>query len=217
MSAAVAHEVRNPLASMKGAVELLNGKARNGDASSEKLLALLSGEIQRLERVVDGFLDYARPAAAKLAPERLQEVARRTIDLLSKDPDLGGVTINLEVKSDLPPIALDAEQIRQVLLNLVRNAAQAMAGAGRVTIEIGREGGEAVLRVRDSGPGFGAAVLRRAFDPFFTTRSRGSGLGLAIARRIVEGHDGRILLGNPPSGGAEVVIVLPISEAEAES
>lgn len=215
MSAAVAHEVRNPLAAMKGAVELLQRKSGDAGASDGKLLTLLAGEVERLERVVNDFLDYARPSPPTLAPERLSQIARRTLELLSRDPGLEGVAITLEAQVDPPPIPLDSEQIRQMLINLVRNAVQAMEGQGRVTIAIGRDGGEAVLRVRDTGPGFEPAILRRAFDPFFTTRSRGSGLGLAIARRIVERHGGRIQLRNHPAGGAEVIVAFPVPATAA--
>jgi two-component system sensor histidine kinase HydH len=208
MSAGVAHEIRNPLASMKGAVELLFEGPAASDPSSRRILELLSTEAQRLERVVGDFLEYARPAEPELMPERLDEVVRRTLELLRQDPELR--TIALEQKSPdvLPLLPLDAEQIRQVLINLIRNAAQAMEGNGRVTVETAEGVNEAILRVSDTGPGFSSEALRRGFDPFFTTRSRGSGLGLAIARRIVDNHGGRIQLRNRSPRGGEVIITL---------
>jgi two-component system sensor histidine kinase HydH len=211
MSAGVAHEIRNPLASMKGAVELLRARRGDVDSTEGKLLSLIEGEVERLERVVSDFLEYARPTDPKLAPERLEEIVRRTLDLLRADPSLEGITLDAVNGDTLPSVIVDAEQVRQVILNLIRNAAQAMGGQGRVMVETAPGEGEAILRVRDTGPGFAAEALRRAFDPFFTTRSRGSGLGLAIARRIVENHAGRIQIRNRAEGGAEVTITLPLA------
>jgi len=215
MSAGVAHEIRNPLAAMKGAVELLKARRADADPAERNLLSLIEGEVERLEGAVSDFLEYARPADPKLAPERLPEVVRRTLDLLEKDASLGAIRIEARTDGDIPKVRVDAEQIRQVLLNLIRNAAQSMDGRGAVAIECAAADGEVVLRVRDTGPGFPAEALRRAFDPFFTTRQRGSGLGLAIARRIVENHDGRIQIRNCAEGGAEVTITLPPASEQA--
>lgn len=211
MSAGVAHEIRNPLASMKGAVELLRSKRTDADSSERELLTLIDGEVARLERVVSDFLEYARPAEPTLAPEKIEEIVRRTLELLRTDPSLEEVELVAESAGMIPAVLADAEQVRQLLLNLIRNAAQAMGGRGQVTVETAPGQGEAILRVRDTGPGFAAEALRRAFDPFFTTRSRGSGLGLAIARRIVENHAGRIQIRNRAEGGAEVTITLPLA------
>jgi signal transduction histidine kinase len=212
MSAGVAHEVRNPLAAMKGAVELLRARRSPGGETDESLLTLLATEAERLERVVNDFLEYARPAAPRLAPERLDHVARKTVELLEKEARSNGIELGIEKNGEVPPVLVDAEQLRQVLINLIQNAAHAMDGVGRVTLVASAGTGEALLSVRDTGPGFSPDALQRAFDPFFTTRSRGSGLGLAIARRIVENHAGRIQVRNRAEGGAEVTLAFPLAE-----
>lgn len=227
MAAGLAHEIRNPLGAIKGAAELI-APDREGRLPSNEDVAEFSGvileETRRLGRVVSQFLDYARPLRGDYQPIDINDVVRRTEALLrplseqmksDSDPDWHPPEIVVQLADDLPRTRGDAEQLRQVFLNLGLNALQAMAEQhksapppagegeaprGRLSISTGlRHGGRLggptqhiEVRFSDTGPGLDPAVQKNLFIPFFTTKERGTGLGLAISQRIIENHDGFI-------------------------
>jgi signal transduction histidine kinase len=220
MAARLAHEVKNPLGAIKGAAQLLaepSPGAAEIDASSREFLGIILEEVDRLDRVVGSVLDYARPTKGNPAPVDVNGVVRRTAQILSSDRD-DDVSLDLDLAEDLPRIRVDAEQLRQVLMNLVRNATQAMNGRGRVVLGTRSRPGQrsqgswVELRVTDSGPGISQKVLNNLFVPFYTTKNQGTGLGLAISQRLVQSAGGTIEVNTHEGAGTTFTVVLPASE-----
>ncbi len=214
MAAGLAHEIRNPLGAIKGAAQLLAETAAEEPASSE-FVGIIVEEVERLDRVVRSVLDYARPAAVEPKSIQINAIVERTLALLSSSAEFH-IELRSELDRENPWVRADAEQLQQVLLNLVRNAAEAMGGAGRVTI-LTRQRADRLskvveLEVRDTGPGLPEHAQRSLFEPFFTTKPNGTGLGLAITERIVQGMGGRIEAQSLALGGAVFRVTLPAAD-----
>jgi signal transduction histidine kinase len=215
MAAGLAHEVKNPLSAIKGAAQLLGepilGHAPD-DASSE-FLGIILEEVDRLDRVVCSVLNYARPSQGDPGLVSVNAVVDQTLRLLASDRD-GGCNYTTHFDEDLPKVRADAEQLRQVLLNLIRNAGQAMGGRGTITIttrarRTDSSDGSVEIAVTDSGPGISAEVRANLFVPFFTTRAQGTGLGLAISERIIQEMGGRIEVLTAVGAGSTFSVQLP--------
>ena len=220
MAAGLAHEIRNPLGAIKGAAQLLLPSEGGAAAEAGEFLGIIVEESNRLNRVVSQFLDYARPFKATLEPLDLNEIVRKTVQLLPPQLDVGPrATVALEL-GEVPPTRGDAEQLRQVFLNLAINAIQAMPDGGALTISTAtqraRDGSAvAVVRFADTGRGIPALQLKNLFIPFFTTKDKGIGLGLPISQRIVEHHGGRIEVRSREGAGSTFSVVLPARGAPA--
>jgi signal transduction histidine kinase len=226
MAAGLAHEVKNPLGAIKGAAQLLSDPRDTSPhaAVEQEFVGIILEEVERLDRVVGSVLDYARPSKGDLGAVDLNAVVRRTVTVLASDraEDCEIVT---DLTDQLPAVRADAEQLRQVLINLVRNAVQAMGGQGTVRVRTATHAeppaaigspppGEWVeVSVRDAGPGIAPQVLKNLFVPFFTTKDRGTGLGLAISQRMVEDMGGRIEVVSHLGDGATFTVLLPVAEA----
>ncbi len=207
LSAGMAHEIRNPLGSIRGTAEILRD-AMPGDNRYAEFGQILINEVDRLNRVVEDFLSFARPNSNEQSDFRPDEVLSEVLQLSHQQATTHQVRIHWQAKP-LPSAVGDAAQFKQVFLNLILNALQAMACGGQLWIETGLdESGRIVLKFRDSGPGIPADDLDRIFNPFFTTKTHGTGLGLAITYRIVQNHSGKISVANLPAGGAEFTISL---------
>jgi two-component system sensor histidine kinase HydH len=221
MAAGLAHEIRNPLGAIKGAAQCLDPKRHIGEDG--EFLEVIVEEVNRLNGVVTQFLDYARPLKQSFGPTDLNEVVTRTVKLIQTD-----VPPRLELKTELaensPKVSADAEQLKQVLINLVQNAAQAIGEAsGRIVIRTGgterfsdfRSGSDMVsLEVIDNGPGIPVDQQTHIFVPFFTTKQKGTGLGLAICQRIVKNHGGSISVSSRSGEGTTFTIRLPALPSE---
>ncbi len=208
LAGSVAHEVRNPLSALRGLVQFLAKGAEPGSRQSE-MAGLAVSEVDRLERVVSGLLEYTRPRPPRLLPLDLAESIQGTLSLVGDDPRAQGVEIGLDLPPKLPLVKADPDQVRQVLLNLMINALEALNGRGRLDIAVRVDKRSIWVEVADDGPGLPPGQAEQVFDPFFSTRERGSGLGLAIAKRIVEAHGGRIQAANREGGGALFSFSLP--------
>lgn len=218
LSAGVAHEIGNPLAAILGMLELL----RDGDtdpALSKEFLRRIQSETERINKIIRDLLDFSRQGHAPSADGEtdVAAVVEDAVRLIAPQKDLHGVTIERRLAADAPPVRGVADQITQVVLNLLLNAADAIHGEGTIQIEVAasadREWVE--LAVTDTGPGIDARVVDHLFEPFVTTKptGEGTGLGLAVCHTIVERLGGTIRAENPPGGGARFVMRLPASHA----
>jgi signal transduction histidine kinase len=226
MAAHITHEIRNPLASVGLYVELLADEIGADKAEARRLVQAIGNEVDRLSEITETYLRFVRLPKPKLEREDLGAVTASVMEFARGELALAGVALELDVAGDLPDVAADESQLRQALLNLVRNAREAMPDGGRLRVEVGPDG-EAVpgraspgvrLTVTDSGPGIAAENLARVFEPFFSTKEKGTGLGLALVQQIVSEHGGRIEVQSPPGGGTRFTILLPgLRAAEPES
>jgi two-component system sensor histidine kinase HydH len=224
MAAGLAHEIRNPLGSIKGAAQYLVEPmgAQGADHSTKEFLDIIVEEVNRLNKIVSQFLDYARPYRGDQTPLDVNDVVKKTLHLLEKEEGVVPVEITNNLVEGLPPVRADAEQLRQVFLNLAINALQAMPGGGRLQVSTSlrrstRRGAAAAfleVRFRDTGTGIPAGDGRNLFIPFFTTKEKGTGLGLPISQRIIENHGGTIEWRSQPGAGATFTVLLPV-EADA--
>ena len=207
LGAVLAHEVRTPLAGIKGYAQLLG--ERITDERSQRFAALIAQEALRLEGLVNDLLDYARQDDPGDGCTLLdEELLYNAWDMVSDRAEDQPVKLELSITSGVR-VACRPERLRQLLINLFSNALQAIPSDGTVRVAV-TEGREMVtLKVQDSGAGFTEEAIQRAFDPFYTTRPRGSGLGLAVCRKIAEGCGGRISAANAVGGGAVITVLLP--------
>lgn len=207
LSAGVAHEIRNPLSSIRGLAQYLKGKM---DPESEEAgyAEVMIGEADRLNRVVTDLLAYARPKPPSLARGDLSEIISRVVELTRPQAEEKGVNLELSGAGEPLELDIDGDQITQVALNLLLNALD--SGGRTVSVELEAGTNRALLRVSDNGPGVAPADKDHIFDPFFTTKDQGSGLGLAISVRIVEEHGGALSL-KDSSVGAVFEIELPLN------
>jgi len=208
MAAQMAHEIRNPLAAMRGSAQLL-GQDPDVSPTAERLVRILVRESDRLTRLVEEVLRFSRPNVPNRKPVDLAVLASETVEMLREDPLATGVQLELEVET--LALEVDPDQLRQVLLNLIRNALEAVESRGTVKVTVARQGDVACLRVRDSGPGMEEAVQARLFEPFFTTKQGGTGLGLATAHAMIHSHGGQLGVISTPSEGTEFEVRLPLN------
>lgn len=214
MAARVAHEIRNPLSSIKGFATYLGSRSEND--SDREAASTMIGEVDRLNRVVSELLDFARPSNLTIAPAPLGDLVERAVRLVGMDAETHGVNLSI-VGSDKAsanlPVAVDAERITQALLNLLLNAVQATNRGGTVSVAIlPREQGAGVVRISDTGNGMTPEVLSQVFSPYFTTRAKGTGLGLSIVAKIIEDHQGEIHMTSSPGKGTAVTLRLPLAD-----
>ncbi len=209
LAAVVAHEVRNPLAAIRGALQVIGGRL---DASSQeaRVVGDVIARVDGLNEIVQDLLQFARPRQPAPVSVSLYDLLSSLVDLVSRDAALVHVTV--DVQADDTRVQVDVDQIQQAFLNLLINSAQAMDGRGRITITTGSlPGGLCEIVIRDEGPGIPAEVREHLFEPFFTTKHRGTGLGLATARRIIDSHGGSLSLESPDSGGTIARVRVPVA------
>jgi signal transduction histidine kinase len=208
LAARVAHEIRNPITAARSLAQQLS---REPSAPFKEELGIILGELERVERQVAALLRFAKREELTCAPVDVGALVRATVDHCRPRLDAAGTSVEL----DAPPGIVargDAEKLRQVLINLIENAADALAscpGPRALWLVVERTAERVAVAVRDSGPGVAADVLPRLAEPFFSLKPAGTGLGLAIARRTVEAHGGRLLMASPPGAGLIVTVELP--------
>ncbi|MBN8442132.1 MAG: HAMP domain-containing protein [Thauera sp.] len=216
----LAHEIKNPLTPIQLSAERLAFKLADrldddGREMLERSTRTIVNQVEAMKNLVNAFRDYARLPAPQLSPVDLNGLIREVLNLYES----AAGRIRLELAADLPAVEGDATQIRQVIHNLLQNAQDALNGVehGEMQVITRREGERALLLFRDNGPGFPSELLARAFEPYFTTKSRGTGLGLAMVKKIVDEHGGEVKLVNRDSGGAEVRIRLRLAATSGEN
>jgi two-component system sensor histidine kinase HydH len=215
LAAGVAHEIRNPLSSIKGLAQLF--KKRSEEGSEERRFAeVMIQEVDRLNGVISNLLDFARPKEPKVSIISPRQVAQRAFDLLSRDLEAKG--IHWELKGDVSPRPIDPHQMTQALINLLLNAMEATPSGGSIRVEL-RElpDGAWVIVVADSGEGIPEENIPRLFDPFFTTKEGGTGLGLAIVHKIVENHGGTIGVESEAGRGSRFILTFGRYDSSAQA
>jgi PAS domain S-box-containing protein len=215
MAAVVAHEVRNPLAGIRGALQVIASRLPEHYAREVGVLREVVLRVDGLNDIVEDLLVFARQRELRLANVSVRPLLINVAAWLKQDESMSGVQV--DVDSDDLVIAADAEQLREVLSNLLLNAAQAMEHQGRIVLTGQRRENSCRIEVRDEGPGIPEDVRERIFDPFFTTKTRGTGLGLPTAKRIIDMHGGAIDIDCPPAGGTVVRVTLPVPQPRSEA
>jgi two-component system, sporulation sensor kinase E len=242
LAASVAHEIGNPLNALhihlqlmerevrklgaapgesggrahrrqaRGATDVANADAKEIAARLERYLGVARGEINRLHYIITQFLEAIRPSAPQLKPASLNDVVEKAAALLRPELEGRGLAVKEKFASHLPLATIDAGQIHQVLVNLIRNAMQAMTKGGTLTLSTGHSTDGVWVSVADTGGGIPQDQINRIFDPFYTTKKKGTGLGLMIVQRIVRAHDGRIELESHVGRGTTFRIWLPLDQ-----
>jgi two-component system NtrC family sensor kinase len=209
MAAQITHEIRNPLASLGLYVELL-GDELSEDGEARRLVASIGNEIDRLSEITETYLRFVRLPRPKLEREDLGAIVTAVMEFSRAELSKGGIALELSVAAGLPEVAADENQLRQALLNLARNAREAMPAGGRLRVEVAPGGaGQVRMSIADTGSGIPAEHLGKIFDPFFSTKEKGTGLGLALVQQILAEHGGRVEVSSPPGGGTMFTLTLP--------
>ncbi len=213
LTAGLAHEIRNPLGSIRGAAEIMADPDLS-QAQREEFSRVMMEETERLDKVLASFLAYARDQ--RQGEDEACQVAaavERTLTLLDSRLHRAGVQVELDLEPECPSLAMPEALLQQVLLNILLNSIQAMPDGGRIVIQSRRDGARCTLTITDSGTGIPPEVRPRVFDPFFTTKPSGTGLGLAIVHKIVTGQRGTVDLDPAMERGARVILSLPAVDA----
>jgi two-component system sensor histidine kinase HydH len=214
LTAGIAHEIRNPLAAIEGFSELLVRRIQ--DDSARILLDEIVQEVRHLNRIVGDFLTFAREPQLHFEPTDVGALIEGTLTLLlSTHPQ--PVTLKATLPPRLSPVVLDPNEFRRAIVNIVRNALEAMPSGGTLEVAADLSDEHLTVTIRDSGPGIAEHVKEQIFTPFFTTKDQGTGLGLAIAHKIVEGHRGVIEVDTAPGAGSAFTIRIPLERVPYEA
>lgn len=213
LAAGVAHEIRNPLSSIKGIASYY--KSKFDDGSEEKEMAgVMIEEVDRLSRVISELLEFARPAELKLKASDLNALLKHSARLVQQEATVKNIQIKLNFTSDFAEAVVDPDRLTQCFLNLYLNALQAMENGGQLTIASSiRDGSVIAIDIKDNGSGISTNDLSNIFNPYFTTKSKGTGLGLAIVHKIIEAHQGQVKVRSAIGKGTVFSIFLPLKSA----
>jgi len=209
MAASFAHEVRNPLSSMRMLAQMLLQKKDLPQPKREQSMGYILEEIERIEVIVKGLIDFARPAGLNLAPHNLNQLLEEALNLMGAHLNHHQIVLIKKFYPALPKIRFDHDKLKQAFINIMLNAIEAMSEGGTVEVSTSQDSGQIRVAVVDTGVGIPSEDLQRLFEPFFTTKVQGTGLGLANARRILEQHDGGIKIATIVGEGTTVSLWLP--------
>jgi PAS domain S-box-containing protein len=209
MAAVIAHEIKNPLAGIRGAIQVFGGRMVQEGANTQILTEIVT-RIDSLDQMMKDLLVFARPPKPRPSSIDLVPLVRTTASLLSTDPALHDVDVEVDGASS---VTADPDMLRVVVQNLLINSAHAMHGKGRIRVAIESVDMTCQIAFADDGPGIPSDIRDKVFTPFFTTKSRGSGLGLPTVKRLIEAQNGQVAINCPAAGGTTVVIRLPIGTA----
>jgi len=210
MAAGVAHEIRNPLSSIKGLARYLGDRFKE-DSEERRYASIMTEEVDRLNRAVSELLEFARPAELAVRPHEMKGLLEHSLRLVRSDADQKNIRIELMVDSGMPPALVDGDRVIQALLNIYQNSLAAMESGGSLKVYActGTGDGMVEIRVEDTGCGIPGENIGRIFDPYFTTKQGGTGLGLAIVHKIVESHGGEVRVESRPRRGTKFIVLLP--------
>jgi len=207
MAAVIAHEVRNPLAGVRGAIQVI-GSRLPPESKDTAIVKEIVARIDTLAELMQDLLLYARPPQPHTSAVYVSPLVSMTAELLSTDPAISGVRVVVDGAS--PPVTADSDLLKIVFLNLLVNGAHAMGGQGEIAVSVSASERICFVSFRDRGPGIPKDIRDKVFTPFFTTKARGTGLGLPTAKRLIEAQQGRITIDCPPDGGTTVTVQLPV-------
>ncbi|MBW1959786.1 MAG: PAS domain-containing protein [Deltaproteobacteria bacterium] len=212
LAAGVAHEIRNPLSSIKGIASYFKSKF-DKDSDDKEAAGVMIQEVDRLNRVISELLEFAGPTELKLKQTDVNELLEHSVRLIQKEASTKDIAIKLNLSQQQLVAEIDSDRFSQCLLNLYLNALQAMDTGGQLTIENSiTEGNSINIEIKDTGSGIKTEDLNKIFDPYFTTKAKGTGLGLAIVHKIIEAHNGQIKIRSVPGQGTVFTIVIPVKE-----
>ena len=214
LSASLAHEIRNPLASIDGAANLIESP-QTSEEMRRSSLTIIHKEIQRLNRLLTNLLDFARPRKPEFQPAEPGRLFDAIINLTDHSAHQKGITIRKDVPLSVPAFECDPEQMKQVILNLAINAVQAMAAPGEIVLSARQTNSSVTICVRDQGPGIPDEDIDKIFNPFFTTKDSGTGLGLSVVHQIVNQHGGAVTAERNPDRGMTFSLVVPLHQRRA--
>jgi PAS domain S-box-containing protein len=211
LSAGLAHEIKNPLAGIKGAIEVIRDSIPLSDMHSEVLGDVIH-QVDRIDQIVRDLLNYAKPKPPSHSDVNLSEVVQRIVTMFRKSAKVDSLSIRVHKLSDIPDFTGDETQLEQVLLNLLLNAQKAMPHGGHIEIRLSYDPNAGVIKlvVEDDGPGIHKEHMKKLFLPFFTTRTDGTGLGLAICRKNIQYHGGGIEVQSQVGRGTTITVSLPL-------
>ena len=210
LAAGVAHEIRNPLSSIKGIATYFRNKY-DDNRNDKEMAGVMIQEVDRLNRVIGELLDFARPMDLNIQPEDMNKVIRHSVKLIEKEADAKGIAIELNQVQKPLIMKFDSDRFSQCLLNLYLNALQSMEKGGQLSISADlTEKNVFRIDIKDTGSGIQPENLRKIFEPYYTTKSRGTGLGLAIVHKIIEAHGGQIAVRSVPGKGTTVTVQIPV-------
>ena len=214
LTSGVAHEVKNPINSIVVHLEILRNKLKQPDSDTERHMDVIGSEIQRLDRVVQTLVDFTRPVELRLADMDLRSLVEQVAFMAKPDCERHGVHLVTEISAEPLPAKIDVDLIKQALLNIVINGAQAMENSGTLTIRARRHEGDAQIEIRDTGPGIPPAIRDKVFNLYFTTKKSGSGIGLAMTYRIMQLHNGSVRFDTRSGEGTTFYLSVPLIRAE---
>jgi two-component system sensor histidine kinase HydH len=209
LAAGIAHEIRNPLSSIKGYVTYF-GSLFEENSEDRRAANHMKDEVDRVDRVISELLEFARPSDLKFKEIKVRDLIDYSLRIVTHEAETAGIQIEKFIESDLPDLKADPDRLTQVLLNLYINSIQAMAKGGNLIVQAGIKGSKLILDVSDTGMGIPLKNLKHIFDPYFTTKNKGTGLGLAIAHKIVENHNGFMQVKSTEKLGTTISLELPI-------
>ncbi len=210
MSASFAHEIRNPLSSMRMLAQMLLQQPEMSGEKHQQSVRYILEEIERIDTIVKGLMDFARPASLDLKQQRITPILQTVLSLMEANLAHHNIHLVLDVLPETPEIQFDSDKLKQAFMNVVLNAMEAMPQGGVLRVSAFTENDSVCIKVKDTGVGIPAEDLEHLFEPFFTRKARGTGLGLANVKRILEEHGGTVEIDSIPDEGTEVLLWLPV-------
>jgi len=212
LAASLAHEIRNPLGSIEGAVDIVERSA--SEERRREFLGIIRKEARRLNGLLSNLLDFSRPRTPQIRQVRIDSIVRSVVDLTSHTAQHQGIRLECEIEPKVGLVECDSEQMTQALLNVTLNALQATPSGGTVSLSVHQQDDVVLIRVRDEGGGIDAADTERIFDPFYSTKEGGTGLGLPISYQIITQHKGRITVERNAETGMTFTLALPVTQPQ---
>ena len=209
VTAIVAHEIRNPLSTIGGFARAISRQPDKKDTTQRNARIIIE-EVERLEQILQSLLDFTKPSKPDLVLHNIEPIITSISNMIRQEAEAGGVELDIQVEEDLPEVHVDERQLHQVMLNLTKNALEAMPDGGRLQIGARKIAETVEVYVSDTGEGIPEEHLEQIFDTFFTTKRTGTGLGLSLTRKIVQEHGGELHVSSQPSEGTTLVIALPL-------